>query len=106
MKGMGGYCPGTLKSARSIDSQELEVVANMGMSGSAGGAISARMEGAYHYPFSQRPALDVRADLGNLTRHFMANDLGDGHALIHTALEYMQVGAADPTIGHIDADFV
>jgi hypothetical protein len=103
---MGGHCPGTLKSPRGIDSQELEVVADMGMSRSAGRAVSARMEGAYHHPFSRRPTLNVGADLGDLTGHLMADDLGDGHALIHTALEYMQVGAAHPTIGHMDADFV
>jgi hypothetical protein len=64
------------------------------------------MEGAYHHPVSHRPAFDLRADLGDLPRHFVADDLRDGNALIHAALEYMQVGAANATIGDIYADFI
>jgi len=60
--------------------------------------VPARVERHDRHRVPGRPVVDTRAERRNRARHLVSQDGGHANALIHRAVEDMQVGAADAAV--------
>ena len=67
--------PVGLHGPGSVDAHELQVLANMAMTGAAGRAIVARIERHHRHRIAHRKALHSRSQRANCTGHFMPYNL-------------------------------
>ena len=68
-------------------------------------APATEVERAHDHVVALFPGGDVGGDGGDGAGHFVAHDQRRADALVHVALEDVQVGAAHAAIGNFDADF-
>ena len=100
-----GDGPGTLKCSRRVDTHEVQVLADVAMSGGAGRTVAAGVEGHNRDAVAQLPLGDSGASLGDGPRHLVPEDRRHLDSLIHGAMENVQIGAANSAMRHIDSYF-
>jgi hypothetical protein len=98
--GVSRHGPYLLKGTVDINAKDLKVLAYMGMSPLAGRAIAASRKRADNHRIAKFEALDIFTYGDNLAGHFMADYPVGSDPGIHGTVKYMEITAANPTIGY------
>ena len=98
----GGNRPAGLHGARGVDTEEVQAVAQMGVSCLACGTLTAPVQGHDGDWVTGLPTVDAVAEFGDPSGHFVADDAWRIDARVHIAVIDMQVGAADSGVGNVD----
>jgi len=104
VQGVRRHGPEALHGAGGVDADELEFGADVGVAAPAGGADAAGRERPNGDAVARRPALDPGADGRDGARAFVADHLREFDAVVHVAVEQMEVGTADSAVGDLDLD--
>ena len=105
VNGVGRHRPGLLKGSVGIEAKKFKVLADVGMSSLAGRTGAAGSQGADYHRIADFEILDLFADGGNFTGHFVADNPMGTDAGVHRSVKNVQVRAANPTIGNPHLDF-
>ena len=103
---LGGECderarrhvPERLQGAGRVDADEVEVLADVGVAGEAGGTGSVPGQRHDGDGVADAPPLDAVADRGDRAAHLVAEHEGLLDAGVHVAVQDVQVGAAQSDV--------
>jgi hypothetical protein len=98
----GRHRPRALEGPRGVDAEELEVPADVGVA-LVGGRLAARVERPDDYRLADLEPGDAWSELGHRAGHLVPDDLWRLHTVIHRPVGDVQVGAADATVGDVEA---
>src|SRR5262249_35567104 len=95
-------CPRALKRPGGVNSEEFQILADVTMACTTGGALISRIQRHHSDPVANTESAHSRTYCSDGTGHFMPNDLGYLYSVVHFAVEKMQIGSTDPTMGYLD----
>ncbi len=95
--------PRRLQRAGCVDAEKLQTTADVAEP-AIGGRLTARVERPHHHSVADGEALHLRAERGNGSRHLVPDHLRRMNSPVHRTVCDVQVGAAQPAIGHIQPD--
>ena len=87
VQSVGRHGPKSLQSARGIDPDELQVVADVALAGAARRAVSAGIERPHRDTIARLPAFHPRSHRRNGARHLMAHHVRQPKPVRHRAVE-------------------
>src|SRR5580765_8070812 len=93
------HSPRCLERTRRVDAEELEVTTDVAET-LIGCGFASSIQGTYDDPVPDAHSGYILSDLGDRSRHFMANDLGHTHPVIHAPVRNVDVRSADATVGN------
>ncbi len=99
---LGGYVPQPLQRAGGVDADEVEVLADVGVSGETGRAGSIPRERHDGHAVADAPPAHALAERGDRAAHLVAEDEGGRDAGIHVAVQDVQIRAAQSRVGDGD----
>ena len=99
---MGRHRPRGLEGARTVDADEVQVLADVTVPPEAGGALATGLQRPSDDAISHRPVLYFGPDLLDRPGHLVPDHLGHLDPWVHVAGEDVQIRAADP--GRTDGD--
>src|ERR1043166_1988217 len=102
MQGVSRHRPQTLQRAWSVDADEFQILANVAVTGAAGGALVARIERTHGNAVAAREAVHARTDVHYGARHLMPENLRHMDAVIHRSMKDVEIGATDAAEGNAD----
>ena len=97
---VGRDVPAFLERARAVDAEQREIVTDMGVTRLAGraGAIPAQRHDCHR--ITDAPTLNLVADGRDRSAHLVTDDLRRRYPGVQVAMQDVQVGAAQPGVGH------
>jgi len=101
---VSGNGPETLHRAGGVNANEFQLLADVAVTAQAGGTLAAWVEGADGDAVAWFPIFDIVADCFDHRAAFVADDLGKLDAVVHVAVEEMEVGSADAAVGDSELD--
>ncbi len=96
--------PRALERTRGIDSEELEVAADVAHA-LIGRCFAAGIERAYDHRVTNCVLVHARAELGNGAGHLVPDHLWRMYPVIHVTVRNMNVGAADAAVHDVEPHF-
>src|SRR3982751_5724535 len=96
--------PRCLERSRRVDAEELEATTDVAET-LVGWRFASSIQGTHDDAVADVDSVYVRSDLRDRSRHFVADDLGNAHSVIHATVRNVDVRAADAAVGDVDAHF-
>ena len=97
-----GDGPGPLHRTWGVDAHEVQPLADVLVTGQACWALAAPLERHDGHRITDRPGRHALAYVRDATGHLVPEDRWQLHALVHVAVQDVQVSAADPGEGDLD----
>ena len=97
-----GDCPGVLERPRGVDAEKSQVAADVAEP-SVGDCLALGVERPHDHAVADPELVHAGPELGHRSRHLVPDHLWRVHTVVHMTVRNVQVGAADPAIGDVQA---
>ena len=101
MQSVSWDSPTRLERPRRVETDKFKPLADMRVAGAAGRACPAGIKRTYSNVIARREFLDPLTRCSDRTGYFVAENMGDTHALVHFPMEHVQVSPTNSAVRHL-----